>query len=355
MTALLLAVLALQTPVALTEPERTLAEPFSQISSIRELEDGRVLVVDLKEKLVQVADFATGSVTTIGRNGSGPGEYAMPVGLVPMPGKRTLVYDPMNQRFLDLGADGKIRGLVTFSSLMSLKGIPMMLLPASDAQGRLYFESINPAAMGAADSAAVLRWTEGKPGLDTVGFVGNMELAVESKDGKMRLKAMRIFAPQETWVVDPAGRLARITPSPYRVIWYQDGKPSAGPPVSYRPVPVTEEDKEVVRAAIKQGLASVGAAAAALKMPEPEFAATKPPFGGRGTALPAPNGEVWVARSVRAKAPSEYDRFDAKGRLAGRLTLVPQAVVVGFGKRTVYVARKDADDLMYLERHPMPN
>jgi hypothetical protein len=28
--------------------------------------------------------------------------------------------------------------------------------------------------------------------------------------------------------------------------------------------------------------------------------------------------------------------------------------VVGFGNQTLYVARKDADDLMYLERYRMP-
>ena len=163
MHQLLLAVVAFQTPVTLTKPDRNLAEPFSQITSVRELRNGRVVVVDAEEKLVQIADFTTGTVTRIGRNGSGPGQYAMPVGVVPMPGERTFVYDPMNQRFLELGPEGAVRRLVTFASLVGLKSIPMMLMPAADAQGRLYFESINPAAMDGADSVAVLRWTVGQP------------------------------------------------------------------------------------------------------------------------------------------------------------------------------------------------
>ncbi len=352
---LFLAALAFQAPVALTKPDRALTEPFSQITSVRELRDGRVVVVDVKEKLVQIADFASGTVKTIGRNGSGPGEYAMPVGLVAMPGERTFVYDPMNQRFLELGAEGSVRGLVTFSSLIGLKGIPMMLMPAADAQGRLYFEGINPAAMGGTDSVAVLRWTVGRPQLDTVGFVGGMDFGIENKGGKVAFKAMKMFAPQEAWTATPTGLLARVTPMPYRIVWYEKGKPIPGPTVPYDPVPVTEADKEVLRSAFKQGLAAAGAAAAAMKIPEPEFAATKPPFSGRGAALPAPNGQIWVARSVRSKAPSEYDRFDGRGRLLGRVTLAPDAAVVGFGKQAVYVARKDNDDLMYLERYRMPN
>ncbi len=355
MNQILLAALIFQTPVALTKPDRTLTEPFSQITSVRELRNGRVVIVDVKEKLVQIGDFRTGTVTTIGRNGSGPGEYAMPVGLVAMPGERTFVYDPMNQRFLELGPEGAVSGLVTFASLVGLKGIPMMLMPAADTRGRLYFESINPAAMGGGDSVAVLRWTVGRPQLDTAGFVGGMDFGIENKGGKVAFKPMKMFAPQEAWTVDPTGRLARVSPAPYRMVWYDGGKPTPGQPIPYAPVPVTEADKEVLRSAFKQGLASAGAAAAAMKIPEPEFAATKPPFSGRGAALPAPNGEIWVARSVRFKAPSEYDRFDGRGRLLGRVTLAPQAAVVGFGKQTVYVARKDDDDLMYLERYRMPN
>ena len=131
MNPILLAILAVQAPVVLTKPDQALADPFSQIASVRELKDGRVVVVDLKEKLVQIANFEAGSVTTIGRNGNGPGEYAMPVGLVAMPVERTFIYDPLNQRFLELGPDGKMAGLVTFSSLVGVKNIPMKIGRAS--------------------------------------------------------------------------------------------------------------------------------------------------------------------------------------------------------------------------------
>lgn len=340
-------------PVELNRPERALDETFSQIVSVRELKDGRVVVVDLKEKLVQIADFAKQTVQTISRNGSGPGEYNMPAGLVALPGDQLWVYDPMNQRFLALGADGKPGETITFASLGGLKGASMMYLPGADNRGRLYFESITAASLAGKDSTPILRWTRGQP-LDTAGFTAPIDLGVESKGGKVRLRALRMFSPQETWVVDPAGRLGRITPAPYRVIWYEgQGKTTLGPVVPYQPVPVTEEEKEEVRKQIRKAIAGA-AAGRKIDIPEPEFAETKPPFPAKGAALIGPGGEIWVARSVGPHDRTLYDRFDAKGRLAGQVTLVPRAAIAGFGRGTIYVARRDEDDVVHLERYRWP-
>ncbi len=342
-------------PVELTRPDAKLNESFSQLAALRELKDGRVLLVDVKEKLVQIGDFTKNTVQTISRNGSGPGEYNLPAGLVAMPGDQTWVYDPLNQRFLVVTGDGKPGEMVTFSSLGGLKGFAMMLLPAADARGRLYFEAVNRATLGGKDSTAVLRWTRGQTKLDTAGYTAPMDFGIESKGGKVRLRSMQMFVPQETWVVDPAGRLGRVTPAPYRVIWYEaPGKSTVGPAVPFEPVPVVEEEKEEIRKAIKQAIAGVGAARAKIEIPEPEFAPTKPPFPARGAALIGPGGEVWVGRSVRYKDKSRYDRFDSKGRPTGQVVLAPRSTVLSFGKGVVYVARKDEDDLMYVERYRWP-
>ena len=352
------AVTAQPRPIELTKPEARLDESFSQLAAVRELRDGRVLLVDTKEKLLQIGDFARKTVQTIGHQGSGPGEYNTPIGLVAMPGDLTWVYDPLNQRFLVVSPDGKPGELVPLSSLGSLKGLSMMLLPSADARGRLYFEAVNQTTMSGKDSTVILRWTRGQAALDTAGYVAPMDFGIETVGGKMRIRAMRMFAPQETWVVDPAGRLARVTPAPYRVIWYDAArKATIGPAVRYQPVPVTEDEKDEVRKQIKQALAGVGAAAAVrqgFKVPEPEFAPTKPPFAGKGTALIGPAGEVWVARSGLLKEPTRYDRFDPQGRLVGQVSLNPRSIVLGFGRGTLYVARKDEDDLMYLERYRWP-
>ena len=108
----LLAVAAL--PVAAQQPTRTLAkplaehsEPFSQIAAIRELKDGRLLVVDSRDKLVQLVDLTAKTATKVGREGSGPGEYGLPTQLFALPGDSSVIFDPLNQRYLMVHPDGK--------------------------------------------------------------------------------------------------------------------------------------------------------------------------------------------------------------------------------------------------------
>jgi hypothetical protein len=71
---------AAQSPLrTLAKPDAEYAEPFTQINGVRELKDGRVIVSDVREKTVQLVDLKAGSAQKIGREGSGPGEYAMPM------------------------------------------------------------------------------------------------------------------------------------------------------------------------------------------------------------------------------------------------------------------------------------
>ena len=101
-------------PVAAQQPTRTLAkplaeygEPFSQIAAIRELKDGRLLVVDSRDKLVQLVDLTAKTATKVGREGSGPGEYGLPTQLFALPGDSSVIFDPLNQRYLMVHPDGK--------------------------------------------------------------------------------------------------------------------------------------------------------------------------------------------------------------------------------------------------------
>ena len=82
---------AAQTTRSFAKPEAEFSEPFSQIVGVRELKDGRVVVADLKDKVVQLVDLKSGVASKIGREGSGPGEYALPVGLFALPADTTLI------------------------------------------------------------------------------------------------------------------------------------------------------------------------------------------------------------------------------------------------------------------------
>src|SRR5688572_12246498 len=70
-----------QQPRTLPAPDATFEEPFSLVNlgALRELRDGRVLVADMKDKIVQMIDLRNGNAVSVGREGSGPGEFALPM------------------------------------------------------------------------------------------------------------------------------------------------------------------------------------------------------------------------------------------------------------------------------------
>ena len=97
--ATLVALLGASTPqstvpiVQLRVPDAMLSEPFSEVAGIRELSDGRVLVVDALELKVWKVDLSKDSRIPIGRNGRGPGEYEWPIRLFAFPNDETAIVD----------------------------------------------------------------------------------------------------------------------------------------------------------------------------------------------------------------------------------------------------------------------
>ena len=376
--------LAAQQKATLSKPLAETSESFTAISSIRELPSGKVLVSDSRDKTVQLVDLATGSMTKVGREGSGPGEYAFAGSLIGLPDGTTLLHDLLNRRFLVISADGKPGAFVEMprpaaGAAGPGAGGPIIMggitnVRGYDARGRLYFGgSPFSATGGTADSVPLLRWDRVKPTFDTVGFLkqpaGSAQSTQRGGNFTVRIGNNVRFTPTETWGVAGDGSVARVFPEPYRVAWFTGtGKSSLGPVVPYTPMKVTEADKKEVIDAQRRapptmivmggpggGARPGGAAPGGIQAPAPEFAETKPPYDGQGAVLVAPEGEVWVLRTRPAgdKIPT-YDVFDRAGTLVKKVSLNPSSRVVGFGKGVVYVARSDEDDLVYLQRFARP-
>lgn len=373
-----------QQKVVLGKPDAETSESFTRIFAIRELASGKVLVTDPNDKVVQLVDLASGTVTKVGREGNGPGEYALPMALVGLPDGTTLIHDMLNRRFLEVGTDGKLGGFVDWPrpAAPAGGGGPVIIggiqvVAGSDDRGRMYFSgSPFSATGGSVDSVAILRWDRAKPSFDTVGYVKlppNSASRSQSGGGvTIRMGNNVRFTPAEAWAVAGDGSIARVFPDPYRVAWLTGrGAPIVGPAVPYTPMKVTEADKKEVLEQQRRnpgtrimiggppGGGGGGGAGPNLQAPPPEFADTKPPFeagvGRVGTVLASPDGEVWVLRTRPAgdKVPS-YDVFDKSGALVKKVSLNPSSRVAGFGKGTVYVVRTDEDDLQYLQRYKKP-
>ncbi len=369
------ALVAAQSRVTLAKPDAESGEPFTNIASVRELPSGKVLVSDVTDKVVQLVDLASGTAVKVGREGRGPGEYSLPAALLPLPDGSTLLQDMLNRRFLIIGPDGKPGAFADFPPSPTAGPGPGIMVGGlntrADARGRIYFQG-SPFSMATGtqlDSVAVLRWDRTSTRLDTIAFfkppAGSASMSRRGSDVQVRIGGgQKVFAPTEAWAVTGDGRIARLQPSPYRVLWYEAGRVVTGPVQPYTPIRVGEAEKEREREARRRArpmMITIGPGGGSAPPPpgrlpteEPEFEETMPPFGAGGV-FGTPDGEVWVLRNRPAsdKNPS-YDVFDRTGALVKQVTLSPNSRVVGFGNGTVYVAKSDEDDLQYLQRYRKP-
>lgn len=94
-------------PVVATLPPPAVAldVEFTRIAAIRELADGRTLVTDEAEKKLFVVDWNARRTRQLGREGQGPGEYALPRQLFALAGDSTLLVDATAGRWLLLHRD----------------------------------------------------------------------------------------------------------------------------------------------------------------------------------------------------------------------------------------------------------
>jgi hypothetical protein len=375
--ALMLAFAPNASPQAL--PTRTLSkaqaefpEPFSEVGSIRELRDGRVIVVDARELTVKVIDFRTGLATTIGRTGDGPGEYRWPGKLFALAGDSSLLQDNAGGRLMVIGPDAKPAGFFDPNRNEAdtiLARARRFFVRSGDAQGRLYGE-LQPIRVGAggvlelADHSAIERFNVATRQRDTVA------LWPVRKDANARMMngfvvtqpRMTAFPAWEQWVVAPDGRIAFIFPEPYRVNFVgADRTVKENPPIVYEKVRVDDavkkwhreerERPQMVMRYARGGGSSMEMSRRPYTEPTewPEFL---PPYLGQATF--GSDGLLWIPRTTVPGRPPLYDIVNGQGKLVERVELPPRAKLVGFGVRSVYVVRLDEDDLQYLQRHPLP-
>jgi hypothetical protein len=370
----------------LTQPVATFAEPFTSVSGVRELRDGRVLVSDARDRTLQVIDLRTGDAVAVGREGSGPGEFGVPTRLFAMPGDSTLMSDFQNGRYLIILPDGKPGP--TFRVPESSPAFFGSLIGV-DARGRLLLERARTSAAEGPMAASVgiadvLRFDRASQRTDTLGQLrtprGERSGARVLPGGMLQTFTNLPFATRDVAGVTPGGDLALVRAAGYRVEWIgADGGRRTGAPAAASNVRITQAEREAfVKSRVRPGaiIVSGGAQAAqraagssggaraaaptfsgdvdALFSPDMVWPDVKPPFLA-DAARAADDGSVWVLRTRAHDDPTPtFDVFDREGRVTMRVAIPAGTRLVGFGKSGVYVVRSDEDDLQYLERYAYP-
>jgi hypothetical protein len=333
----------------LTEPDQVSQRGFTKLVGMKELRDGRVILVDEVERLVLILDAELREGKPIGREGAGPGEYIVPSRLFSFVGDSSAVYDSPNNRLLVLTPDGEPGGVLNFfPGLGSLKG--------GDGQGRLYSSTSR--------GTVLQRWSPPSPALDTVAVLPPSGDEVSGTTGGMSLSRpedQNPFPPEVQWAVAADGRLAIVHPDPYRVETVGgDGARLGGPEIPVDQIKVTEAHKEQWRERMSRPTTAVTVRLGGRGRPayestvmyiEPKrWPEHLPPFL-RDAATFAPDGRLWVQRTTTADAPLTFDVFDKNCRRVQQITLPHGRRLIGFGKESVYAVVRDDLDLEYLERY----
>lgn len=360
-------------------PTATHPAEFTRIRGVRELEDGRVFLVDAHELRVVRIDFATGKLTTMGRTGRGPGEYQAPIGLLALPADSAVVIDmsggPANVLLTREGVSN--HGVQVERATRG--GSVLNRASKTDALGRIYFhqriiQTLNGKPV-AADSDAIIRVDRGSNRRDTIAYVSRTTRSplIKEKREERVVGGMVMSRPSRTpipftsvdqFAVAPDGRVAVVSVEPYHVTFFgPDGARTTGPTIAFTPVRVDDDVKEAYREnAMRPRLSLMFARGGAITPsvgPPSEYTAPEewpdalPAFLGDAVWF-APDGNLWVERATHPDAATTFDVIDRAGRVAMRVELPADRHLAGFGDGTVYLVRVDEVDLEYLERYALP-
>lgn len=349
-----------QRPIDLTGlPLHSLTEPFSQIAGVRALPGDAAIVTDQLERRVFLVNLASDAHEQIGREGSGPGEYRFPLKPLTAPNASTWMLDASLRRVLTISAAGRFQQSLAAPYAAVPGGLGAAV--GTDRVGRIYFEgsSFDAETGQFSDSVGIVRWDPTSNRADIVGRVwSGGRVRVERRGGVASVaRAITPFPEVDTWVVLNDGRIAVVEQHPHRVRLLSDGQESSvSAELSFARVEVTAAERNAYRAR-EEGARMVAAdgSGGALQRPptaDAEFPAAMPAFIAT-SVLASPEGEIWIGRSFAFNAPTRrYDVYDATGKFVAIVTLRGDRAVVGFGARTVLVARTDAEDhLVYLESY----
>jgi hypothetical protein len=344
--------------VALPAPNATLPAELTSVSAIRELRDGRVLIVDRGDKKLLVADLAGRTAVQIGRNGSGPNEYLQLSPLFALPSDSTLAPDSRNGRWLLLHGSTIVATIgATAAVIVNGARLPRGVDHRGNVIATRPISALGAAvgSMSRGDSLVLLRVSRGAGAVDTIATLRARPTAVKTTGPREKPTSVSVFinplAPGEYAALCADGWVAVARIEPYRVDWIGPGAERvAGQPLPFETVRVDDREKRAVldRQAERTGEDARDPAAV------PDWPAVMPPFGNDALHC-APDGRLWIQRVATAADPApRYEVIDRAGKLVARVRATRGVGIVGFGRDVVYTVTTDDNGIQRLERRPFP-
>ncbi|MEQ1690996.1 MAG: hypothetical protein ABMA00_06915 [Gemmatimonas sp.] len=360
--------LSAQTPAETEFPKvnAVLKEPIKSVRSIRELRDGRLLVVDGSPQRLVLADFTSGKVETRMKTGTEDDEARSLGPLWVWPGDSTVSLDAGRARVMVFGPDGALGRVANLGASSSAAPPPGARVPrvptlrylvGTDAAIGIGI-SPRPAAPPTPASPPprvlypVVRFSLRTLRFDTIAqLLPPQSPRAPSSPNGWGSGTYTVFvgtAPLQSvdvWTALADGTVAIVRAASYRIEWVApDGTRSFTEPVPFTPITVTSGDKKRVSEEFKRTsdealqANSMRTAALAINYDEPaSWPATHPPFRGDLVPLVDLRDRLWLAtRCMKDEQSLCYDVIDRTGARVERYRLPPKTSIVGFGKDAAY-------------------
>jgi hypothetical protein len=339
-------------------------EGFTRIAAVHELGNGRVLVVDDLARSVQLLDLTAATAAPVSRVGRGPMEFILPSRLFRLRGDSAALLDRSANRSILIFVHGAPVAAYRWSESGGRGGAPQ----AIDLVGRMYAAGRRVVAPNGkrSDSVAIERWQRGSAKRDTVTFVDLSDLpslVPLGRSGGLAPSTESAFERTIDWCVAPDGAIAIASAEPYRIVFVDSSGRRAGlATLRADRIPVSDAHKKawLDNRSLPVLVARRGAdGSTAYELQR----GTSPKAVNWPSHLPAflvdavtcsPNGNVWIKRTTATVDSSKYDVFDISGHYLRQVVFPHRTRIIGFGDRTLYVVRIDAEDVQFIRRYAYP-
>ena len=301
---------------------------FGSVGAITVDDDHNVYVLDDQARSVRVFDSAGKHVRTLGREGEGPGEFKVPIGIAISDG-RVLVRDPANGRV-------QLFDLETWE-VEEWKYMPspyFMNTPLyTDDRGRIYVDISDPR------QRFIIMDPDGThvdtlPGPEAPADFDDEEYRVYYKDERISASERIPFSPGWYWTVHSTGHFLSALSTAYRIDLEQ-GSGVLRIEKEYTPVKVSDEERDYRRHFIVDRMRRFDAG---WSWDGPGIPDHKPPFRSLRAGT---DGRIWVRLWTEGRQvpnedhdpsdpasapftwvqPLRYDVFEADGTYLGAVNM----------------------------------
>ncbi len=344
--------------------------PFSSVQALVTLPDGGFLVADLLEQALYRLNQDGTRRAQVGRNGNRPGEYLLPTELLPLAGDSALLFDGAQARYIVIRPDG------TVGTTFQLRGEGAAFADrtpwGTDRRGGIYFRAEGPpdsalAASGPSDRAFILRYDRRNGRVTPVTSVRSAPLpsVLQPRGNSPAAEALAQVTPplplpepfllEDAWGIALDGRVAVARVEEDRVEWHgSGGAVMEGPDLQSEVRRVRVPDMRRWLADWQQARLSEGYPPQEIlrfRIDDVDWPVYFPPFSG-GRMPVDRSGNLWLLRSHPSEPEAVYEVIDGQGVIRARIVLPPNTRLEGFGEGALFLVRRDALGLHWLQRYP---